>query len=367
MTGNCFTCEIVTEYVNLANQFTQDLSAVLVDPMQLLFLSLVGLWVVIHGLKMILGQADLAAFGKEFIFVFIAWILLTGQGPDLVNNIYQASLSVMGSAASVALSVGEAGQSSVQPSGLAGMTALVEKAETGIMQVLGLAGQLARKTSLTNTLPIFYAIALVVPYFLLLIVYFSQVVVSIFRIMMLATFSPYLMLGFGFGWGRGMAVSGMRTLISSFMVLFASTAALAVVMYGTTALNVGDPVTFDQEDLSMNNTALLLAMALGWMGTAFMTEATGLANSISGSALTNTAAGVLTAGIAGTAFSFAKKGLVAMPGGPAAMVLGKAASGAAQATGWTAGAASHPIAAFEQVSTRAAEILNRVRNINAKP
>lgn len=363
---DCFTCEIVTEYVSLANRFTQDLSAVLVDPMQVLFFALVGLWVVIHGLKMILGQADIAAFGKEFIFVFIAWILLSGQGPGLVNSIYTASLSVMGSAASVALSVGEAGQSSVRPSGLAGMTALVEKAETGVMQVFGLAGQLARKTNLTNTLPIVYAIALIIPYFLLLVVYFSQVVVSIFRIMMLAVFSPYLMLGFGFGWGRGMAVSGLRTLISSFMVLFASTAALAVVMYGVTALDVGDPAMFDQDDISMNNTGLLLAMALGWMGTAFMTEATGLANSISGSALTNNATSVIAGGAMGTAYFFAKKGIMAVPGGPAAIALGKTVSGAAKAAGWGAGAAMHPGAAAEQVSARAAELLKRVRAINTK-
>ena len=56
MADACFTCGVVNEYVTLANAFTQDLSTVLVDPLWVIFLSLAGLWIVIHGIKMVLGS-----------------------------------------------------------------------------------------------------------------------------------------------------------------------------------------------------------------------------------------------------------------------------------------------------------------------
>jgi len=157
-------------------------------------------------------------------------------------------------------------------------------------------------------------------------------VIAIFRIMMLATLSPYLMLGFGFGWGRDMMKSGLRTLVSAFMVLFGATAALAVMLYGVKALNIGDvdPERI-REIASIENPKFLLAVAMGWLGTAFMTEATGMANSISGSSLTNTGVGVITAGASATA--------LALKGSTSAAAL--RASGpvgtAAGATGWAIG------------------------------
>uniref|UniRef100_UPI003A959C3B hypothetical protein n=1 Tax=Pseudomonadota TaxID=1224 RepID=UPI003A959C3B len=95
----CLTCDVVTEYVDLANSFTQNLSSVLLDPMWFIYLSVVGLWIVIHGGKMIIGKGDLIGFAHEFAFITIAGLLLGGQGPTLVNSIYQMALSTMGSAA----------------------------------------------------------------------------------------------------------------------------------------------------------------------------------------------------------------------------------------------------------------------------
>lgn len=98
----CFTCDVVSEYVGLANNFVADLSNVLIGPMWGVYLSLASLWIAVHGFKMMLGQGDLAALGKEFIFVSIAGLLLAGQGSGLVAQVYDASLAVMGSGASAA-------------------------------------------------------------------------------------------------------------------------------------------------------------------------------------------------------------------------------------------------------------------------
>lgn len=96
---------MVNEYIKLANAFTQDLSTELVTPIGLIFASLVGLWY--HGIKMIVGKGDLLGFGHEFIYVVIAGLLVAGQGPKLVNEVYSVALSTMGGAASMVLSAGE--------------------------------------------------------------------------------------------------------------------------------------------------------------------------------------------------------------------------------------------------------------------
>ena len=305
----CFTCEIVSEYVDLANSFTQDLSEALMGPMWALFLAIVGVWVIIQGLRMSIGQTTIIDFTKELVFVLIASLLLSGQGPDLINEIYSASLKIMGAAATVALQVGDDNARNVSSYNTigGGMVSLVRTAEEGVFEVFGMAEEIAAKARLTDPMPILYSLVLVLPYFLVLIVYFSQVVISIFRVMMLATLSPYLMLGFGFGWGRDMAKAGVRTLLSSFMVLFGATAALAVMLYAVRGLDIGnaqDPMG----DISITNTKYLVAVAMGWLGTAFMTEATGMANSISNSSLTNTSAAVITAGAATSVMTLAGGG-----------------------------------------------------------
>ena len=324
----CFTCEIVDEYVDLANSFTQDLSDALIGPMWALFLAIVGVWVIIQGLRMAVNQTTIIDFTKELVFVLIASLLLSGQGPDLINAIYSASLKIMGSAATVALQVGDDNARNVVSYNTigGGMTSLVRTAEDGVFKVFGMAEEIAARAKLTDPMPLLYSAVLVIPYFLVLIVYFSQVVISIFRVMMLATLSPYLMLAFGFGWGRNMAMAGLRTLLSSFMVLFGATAALAVMLYAVRGLDIGNAQN-PMGEISITNTKYLVAVAMGWLGTAFMTEATGMANSISNSSLTNTSAAVITAGAATSVMTLAgggknlgflgaRKGWQAATGGP---------------------------------------------------
>lgn len=176
-------------------------------------------------------------------------------------------------------------------------------AEHGVFQVFGMAAAIAGQTGLTDPLgPLIYALLLILPYFLLLVVFFAQVVVSIFRVMMLAACRPILMMCFGFGWGRGMAFTALRTLFAAFMVLFGCTVAVALILYGVKTLNIGDPAmgTSIIETMSFSNPKLLIALALGWLGTAFLAEATSIANSVTHSQLTNQAAAVITAGATAT-------------------------------------------------------------------
>ena len=361
----CITCSIVGEYVELANQFTQDLSQALIVPMWTLFLSLAGLWVVLQGLRLALIQTTIMDVGKEFMFVLISAVLLSGQGPELVNSIYTVSLNMMGRAASIALQVG--GLDAVSPANSstlsAGMQSLVQTAEEGVTGVFGLASMITKSATLTNPLPILYGLILVVPYFLVLIVYFAQVVVSIFRIMMLATLSPYLMLGFAFGWGRDMMKSGLRTLLSSFMVLFGATAALAVMLYAVKSLNIGDATGESVRAMaSIQDAKFLLAVAMGWLGTAFMTEATGMANSISGSSLSNTSTGIITAGASASALTLLKnpitRGATTLVGRGALDASSNLMHNTAHGAGYAVGAAG---ASAAHITDQAAQLIAKMK------
>lgn len=307
----CLSCEIVSTYVELVKGFTLELSQVMVGPMQILFLSVVGLWVVIQGYRLILGFARLEDVGKEFPFIVIAWILLFTSGPGLVNNVFTASLKMMGSAAAVALNTASKGSASNVSAAAdtlgAGMVDLVRATEKGLWHILQMAEAVLGSFAWSNWSPVLYAVALVIPWILLLIVYGAQVTVSIFRVAMLAALSPFMMLGIGFNWGRGMAFSGMRTILSSFMVLFGSTLAVGFVLYAVGELDI--ETSGKAVDLaSLSNAKFLVPLVLGWMGTAFITEATGIANSITGSALNNTAVGTMTAGAVGTGLAALKYG-----------------------------------------------------------
>ncbi len=300
----CWTCAPVQEYVKLSSDYTKDLSSALIEPMQILFMSCVTLWVVVAGLKLVMAATSPTKIAQEFFFVAIASVLLSTQGPTLVEDIYRVSLLIMGGAAEAALSV--AASTSQSSSEFTGMVALVERAEKSVSTVFTIAANIATAGSALNPILYVYAIILVVPYFLLIVIYFAQVVVAIFRVMMIATLAPFLFLAFAFGWGRTMAISGLRTLISTIIVLFACTAAVSVTIYGVNGLDLDNTDIPIEELASITNARFLLILALGWLGTAFLTEATSIANSIAGTLLSNTAAGIITAGTVGTAMAVAK-------------------------------------------------------------
>lgn len=381
--SSCFLCPVVDEYVNLANSFTQDLSKVLLEPMWLIFLSIVGLWIVIHGLKIAFGKGDLIGLLQEFVFVSVAAGLLHGQGPELVNLIFRMALSTMSGAASVVLNAGSAigtatgitaaaggsGPASAIEN-LAGMHGLVATAEGSVRKLFDMGGEMMAASTLTDWSPFFYAVILMAPYLILLIVYFAEVVLAIFRVVMIASLSPILMLALGFGWGRDIVVNGLRTIFASFMVLFGATVALAICLYAVQKLGVGDPKTTGvnvREFMSLTNGKLLVAIAMGWLGTAFQMEATGIANSIARSQLTNTAAGIITAGMSMTGLAALNR-IKDQWGDSASNAGGAAASGAAKGAGWLAGAglAGLDKASGGRLSPMAQAVMDRIKNPTGK-
>lgn len=304
---NCVTCESVDKFTGLANSFTTNLADALENPIRLLFVALLGLWVVISGYKLSIRPSALPEIIQEFLFIGIASALVAGHSgaSGLISSTYEAALSIMGGASEVAFKVAAGNSSfSSDQEGMARLMAVIENIV--IAKVFKATIAIISSGSALNPMNWLYAVIFVLPYMLLLFMYFAKVVVAMFRVLLIAVFSPFLCMCFAFNWGRPMAVSGLRTLLSSIMVLFAATAAVSITLYGVQALDFSpDGIGRIKDFASIENPNFVLAIILGWLGTALMTEGVAIANSITGSLLTNTAAGIITAGLGGSTMSAA--------------------------------------------------------------
>jgi type IV secretion system protein TrbL len=332
--------------------------------MLILFTSLTVLWIVIIGYRLILRLVDGPEIVKGFVFITITGLLFTSQSNGLIAQVYSSAIDIMSASSKVAFDVTGG---TVAQGGYTGLAALAASGEQAFLTVFKIAQAVGSAGRLMNPLNWLYAAFLVIPYFLLVVAYSSQVVVAIFRAMMVALLAPFLFLAFAFGWGRGMAWSGIKTLLGAMLVLFASTAALALVIFAVNHIPVeANALKNDALDqfASLTNPDFILIMALGWIGTALMTEGVSLANSIAGTALTNTAAGIMTAGAAATGLAAAKAG--AHAGNP--LTMGRRFTGAMNAAsneigGWAAmGKGAAGVAGM--AAGGVAGLVDRFKNIN---
>lgn len=310
---DCITCDAAKEYSDLAEGYINALSGVLYSPLMTVFISLIGLWAVVTGYKFWLAMVSPMHVLRDLFAIILAFVLMNRQGSSLITGIYSASLEIMTGAAVMAFSLGPGSTDLDVGSGAAG---LMKVTEAGVAGVFGAAADVLGSSSWYNPVPYVFALLLVLPYFLIVVVFFSKVVVSIFRIMMLGIFAPFLIMFFAFGWGRGMAISGVRVLLSAMFVLFAASVSVGLLLYGVDTL-VGNLSKDAASGKNLLSSGYLTVMILGWLGTALMAEGIGLANSITGTILNNDAAKIISGGITGTAY-FAGKTLWNQGGGQAA-------------------------------------------------
>lgn len=349
LSADCWTCDPLQQYVDLSQGFADKLGNTLHDPIFILFASLCGLWMVLSALKLNFQMTTKDEIIKDFVFISITGLLLGSQGAGLISQVYSGALDIMGGSAEAVFSIaGEAQRST----GHKGLVALAANGEIAVAKVIQAAMAIMQAGALYEIQNYIYALILVVPYFLLVVAYSGQVVVAIFRAAMVAVFAPFLFMAFAFGWGRDMAKAGAKTLLATILVLFASTAALALVIYGVNTIDL-DPTLLKGKALnefaSISNPQFLVILFLGWMGTALMTEGISMANSIASTALTNSAVATMTAGAAGTALMLGKKG----PG-----MAGNAAAGFSRAWQFGQSAIADPNGPAVQ------DLLNKFKNVN---
>lgn len=348
LNDTCWTCAPLEKYVGLTGDFVGRLGDTLHDPMLILYLSLSGLWIVISGTKLHFNMTSYHKIIEDLVYISITGILLGSLGGGLITSVYTSAIDIMGAASSAVFDLAGHNEST----DYTGLTALAASGERAVAKVIQAAMAIADAGSAMSPQYYLYALILALPYVLLVITFACQVVVAIFRATLVGVFAPFLFMAFAFGWGRGMAQSGAKTLLASILVLFALTAALSLTIYGVTSADLVDPAALTGERVadfaSISNPKFLVVLFLGWAGIALTTEGTSIANSIAGTALTNAAAGVMTAGITGSGLSAAGKGI---PG------VGNALSAYSRAFFWGKQAMGDPGAA-------AKELVDKFKNIN---
>ena len=290
----CFSCKAVEKYSDLAGRYVSGMSEAFAEPMQTIFMSFVMLWAVVSGLMITMGDKPPQSLIKDFFFIVVAFGLMQSQGTELIANVYNISLTLMADVARTSFSLG---RDAADIDG-AGFSGLLKTGEAGIRGVFAVSYETFDSGGTLDWKTYVLPLLLIIPYFMVVVVFFSKIVVAIFRLMMAGTFSPFLIMCLAFQWGRPMAIAGMKTVLSTIAILFAASAAFGLLLFGISGY---DAEGLARDRMSFWESDVLVFIALGWMGVALMTEGVGLANSITGTALSNTAAGLLTAGISGTA------------------------------------------------------------------
>ena len=326
---DCLTCDTLGHLTGVGGDFVGKVSDKLADPINEMFIALAFVWFVWTGYKLLFKQEYLANILPELFLLVISGALIGTNWDGLVRPAYEASLAVMGGAAQTAFAV----VGTKPAAGYSGMPALMVSVEVAIKNIFIMTVALLRGAAWNDWTPLFYAIVLILPYLLLFFMYFSQVLVATFRVMLVALFSPFLIMAFGFPWGRPTAVAGLRALLSAVMVLFAASAAVSFALYGVDSLGLDEIEGSKQvaELASFDNPKFLVVILLGWLGFSLMLTGTEIANSIMGSMLTNAAAGMLTAGMTGTAMAAAK---VLNPFTAGSRILGAAGAVKGQGEAW---------------------------------
>lgn len=269
-------------------------------------------------MQLALGMINPLQILHELFWVIVASSLLLSQDKGLIKTAYDSTISLMSGASGIAGSL-------TNTSDIGSLKDLLKNTESYFGTVFSLGKQAIDQGSAANPLNWLAGINLMIPYMLLMIAYSSQLTVAVFRMSYLSLISPFIMMSIGFSSTRPMAVSWFRTILSTIMVLFAATLVVTIIvsfassdleklkdsMYITTTYNndsdangsstgIGNTTTYESKAPIYTLGKYWVLVALGWMSTALLAEGTALANSITGSVLTNVAAGIMTAGM-GTA------------------------------------------------------------------
>ena len=348
-------CKVFTRFVELGEKFTTELSTLLQPGLRDIFLSAVGLWILWQAILFFSSKKSPAQLLIDFAPIAVASILMGTHGTQLIITIYNLALATMSGAAGLAFSVG--GEKVVTSGEYSELNNLAMLAEDGLARAFETAEVVWGKGKATNPLPWFLALVIMVFYFIIIVAFVSQLIVAVFRLIMLSILASFLIMAFSFNWGRSMAFSGLRTLLSTNVVVFATTSALAIALYGASSI---DPDLIDRATLS--DPQILTAIAMGIIGSALMTEGVSIANSVTQSSLTNTAAGIMTAGAMATAAGAKGIGMAginhrAAIGG----AIGNVAGGAWSGAGIVGSALSSPGGASSAVASAAAEKLDKFR------
>lgn len=287
---SCVTCSVFEAYVSNSSDYLDLMVSNIQSGVVSVVIAVGGAWIAVSGYKVVMGSKNVILFIQEFAaFVICVGILSTID--SLTGTVFQTCISVMGGLSSAITGFGGNGTSA--------LGSVLQAAEESIIKVFVIVGTFIGDAGwsfsiFTRTL---YGIALILPYGLLLILFLSHTAISLFRITMIVGLSPIIVAFTSFPFGRDVFGAGIRTLVSAILTMLSVTLVFSIVVKSLDALQIGADSSVSPDEFgNLTSGPYLVALFMGWLGTALLHEAVAIAGSVGSAALGSIGAGVISGG-----------------------------------------------------------------------
>ncbi|UES42231.1 type IV secretion system protein [Roseibium aggregatum] len=286
----CNICAIFTAYQSHAESTLDTLVSTIHGPLMVILVGIVGSWVLWIGIQVFLGTLDFAGALKQAIFMVLGFGVYKGIDGGFIGQTFNVSVNIMGGLASEIM--GQGGD------GLSGLSALLRGVEDGIGGVFNIATTIMGAGGFTEAPKyILYGVALLLPYVILLVLFLVHTAVSLFRLTVVLGISPFLVGLAAFPFGRNLIAAGVRTIVGSIATMLCVSIVFSLVIASVEGLGVTGDAEIDPEAyIDLTSGKFLLAMIMGWLGAALISEAVNIAGHVSSSMLGTVSAGIMSAG-----------------------------------------------------------------------
>ncbi|WP_298985882.1 type IV secretion system protein [uncultured Roseibium sp.] len=286
----CNICTIFTAYQSHAEATLDTLVSTIHGPLLTILIGIVGIWALWIGIQVFVGTLDLAGALKQVFFMVLGFGVYIGLQGGLISQAFNVSVNVMGGLASEIM--GQGG------SGMSGLNALLRGVEDGIGGVFNIATTIMGAGGWTDAPKyILFGVALLLPYVILLVLFLAHTAVSLFRLTVILGISPFLVGLAAFPFGRNLIAAGVRTIVGSIATMLCVSIVFSLVIASVEGLGVTGDANVNAEDyIDLTSGQFLLAMIMGWLGAALISEAVNIAGHVSSSVLGTVSAGIMSAG-----------------------------------------------------------------------
>ncbi|WP_319567010.1 type IV secretion system protein [Cohaesibacter marisflavi] len=286
---DCTTCTVFEAFVDNSSGFVDQMVSNVEGPLTGLVIAIATVWIVWVGIQVVLGSLDVPHAVKQVVFMVLGFGAFLGV-ESIVSAVFDTTISVLGG-----LSASITGYSGAGTNGISSLLMAIESQITKVITIVSIfIGEPSWAGSISYVMRAIYGFFLLVPYGLLLILFLAQTATCLFRITLICGLAPFIVALSGFPFGSGLYAQAIRTLISAIATMLAVTLVFSIVTKCFDVLNIGGDASLSPDDFAtLTSGPFLLALIMGWLGCALMSEAISISGSIAGAMLGSVGASTL--------------------------------------------------------------------------
>ncbi|WP_119309760.1 type IV secretion system protein [Cohaesibacter haloalkalitolerans] len=288
---DCTTCTVFEAFVNNSSGFVDQMVSNVEGPLTGLVIAIATVWIVWVGIQVVLGSLDVPHAVKQVVFMVLGFGAFLGVDA-IIGTVFDTAISVLGG-----LSASITGYSGDGASGISSLLMAIESQISKVVTIVAIFigdGSGTPWGVVAYVMRAIYGVLLLIPYGLLLILFLAQTATCLFRVTLICGLSPFIVALSGFPFGSGLYAQAIRTLISAIATMLAVTLVFSIVTKCFDILNIGGESSLSPEEFaSLSSGPYLLALIMGWLGCALMSEAISISGSIAGAMLGSVGASTL--------------------------------------------------------------------------